>query len=88
MVSPKHRSRSLRRVYVRTPGSKVTIHYRKRKPSKAKCGGCGAVLRGIVRELPSKMRNLPKTKKRPERPYGGALCSKCMRTKFKTLARS
>ena len=88
MVAPKHRSRSFRRVYVRTPGSRTTIHYRKRKPSKAKCGSCGAALKGIARERPSKIKNLPKTQKRPERPFGGVLCTKCMRIKFKAMARS
>ena len=62
-----------------TPGGKNKIHYRKRKPSKAKCGRCGAVLKGVPRERPFKMQNMPKTKKRPERPYGGVLCSRCMR---------
>ncbi len=29
------------------------------------------------------MRQLPKTMKRPERPYGGVLCSRCMRQLIK-----
>ena len=87
MVSPKHRSRSLRKIFVKTPGSKVTVHYRKRKPSKAKCGSCGSVLKGVPRELPAKMKNMPKTQKRPERPFGGVLCSKCVKVKFKSAAR-
>ncbi|MFH1439911.1 MAG: 50S ribosomal protein L34e [Candidatus Woesearchaeota archaeon] len=87
MVSPKHRSRSMRKVFVRVPSSKVTVQYRKRKPSKAKCGKCGALLKGVPRELPAKMKNMPKTHKRPERPFGGVLCSKCMRTKFKIAVR-
>jgi large subunit ribosomal protein L34e len=29
------------------------------------------------------MRKLAKTKKRPERPYGGNLCSECMREVFR-----
>ncbi|MBT4540335.1 50S ribosomal protein L34e [Candidatus Woesearchaeota archaeon] len=88
MVSPKHRSGSKRKVFVKTPGGKTTTHYRKRKPSSAKCGSCGAVLKGVPRELPSKMKNLPKTAKRPQRPFGGVLCTKCMRSKFKTVARA
>lgn len=78
MPAPRYRSRSLRRVYVKTPGGRVVVHYRKRKPKIAHCS-CGAPLKGVVRERPYKMRNMPKTKKRPERPYGGILCSKCMR---------
>lgn len=44
-----------------------------------RCGNCGAVLKGVPRELPFKMRSMTKTKKRPERPFGGVLCSRCMR---------
>ncbi len=72
------RSRTFRRVYVRTP-TKTVINYEKRKPAKAKCANCGTVLAGVASERPYKMKNMPKTKKRPERPFGGVLCSKCTR---------
>ena len=48
---------------------------------------CKAILKGVPRERPYKMRTMAKTKKRPERPYGGVLCSKCMREIFKEKAR-
>jgi large subunit ribosomal protein L34e len=79
MVMGRHKSRTLRRIHVTTPGGRSVIHYEKRKPSPAKCAGCGATLMGVPRERPFKMRNIAKTKKRPERPYGGCLCSKCSR---------
>ena len=79
MPAPRLRSRSLRRVFRKVPGGRVSIHYKKRKPKAAKCGNCGAILKGVPRELPYKMRSMTKTKKRPERPFGGVLCSKCMR---------
>jgi large subunit ribosomal protein L34e len=88
MPSPNKRSRSLRRVYVKTPGGKTTLHYRKRKPKVAHCSKCRAILKGVPRERPYKMVNMPKTAKRPERPYGGKLCSKCMREMFVKKARS
>ena len=83
MPAGKHKSRSMRRVYTKLPGSKVVIHYKKRKPSKATCAVCGAALSGVPRERPYKMQTMAKTKKRPSRPYGGVLCSKCMREKVK-----
>ncbi|MEW6063175.1 MAG: 50S ribosomal protein L34e [Nanoarchaeota archaeon] len=83
MVEGKKKSRSLRRVYVRTPGGRTVIHYRKRKPKLARCGICGKGLKGVLRERPNRMRNLAKTKKRPSRPYGGVLCSNCTRLKLK-----
>lgn len=79
MPSPKLRSRSLRKVFRKVPGGRTKVHFRKRKPNAAKCSNCGSVLKGIPRELPFKMRTMAKTKKRPERPFGGVLCSKCMR---------
>lgn len=79
MPAPRLRSRSLRKLFVKVPGGKVRVHFKKRKPKAARCGNCGAVLKGVPRELPFRMRSMAKTKKRPERPYGGALCSKCMR---------
>ena len=88
MPQPYKRSRSLRRVYVKAPGGKTRLHYRKRKPGKAECGSCGAFLKGTLRERPNKMSSLAKTKKRPERPYGGNLCSRCMRILMVKRARS
>ena len=79
MPQPRLRSRSLRKVFRKVSGGAVSIHYKKRKPQAAKCGNCGAVLKGIPRELPFRMRSMAKTKKRPERPFGGVLCSRCMR---------
>ena len=79
MPAGRHKSRSLRRVFVRTPGGRTVLHYRKRKPKNAKCSNCGIVLRGVPRERPFKMKKMAKSKKRPSRPYAGVLCGKCMR---------
>ena len=79
MPRPALRSRSFRRKHVNTPGSRATIHYLKKKPGPARCAKCSQPLHGVPRELPSVIGKLPKTKKRPERPYGGNLCSACTR---------
>ena len=83
MVSGRHKSKTLRKVFRRTPGAQTVVHRRKRKPSKAHCAGCGNVLPGVASERNYKMKNMPKTKKRPERPFAGKLCSRCMRAKIK-----
>jgi len=76
----KYKSRKrFRMKYVKTPGGKTVIHFEKRKPSHAKCALCKKELKGVPRDV----RGLPKTKKRPERPFGGYLCSKCMRKVLK-----
>lgn len=82
MPSGKHKSRSMRRVFVKTT-TKTKIQYRKRKTSKKICGACGKKLQGIPNLTQSQFKNLPKTKKRPNRPYGGVLCSSCTRKKLK-----
>jgi len=88
MVEGRKKSRTFRRVKVKTPGGETKVHYKRRKPSKAKCSGCGKNLAGVPRELPGKMTKMPKTKKRPERPYGGKLCTQCTRNKIKQTART
>jgi large subunit ribosomal protein L34e len=79
MPAPRYRSRTLRRVHVRTPGGTSKIQYRKRNPKVAKCSKCEAKLKGVPRGRPYKLMQMAKTKKRPERPYGGILCSKCLK---------
>lgn len=87
MPRPRYRSRSLRRVYVRTPGGEVKIHYEKRKPSAAKCTICGKPLNGVPRLRPVELRKLPKSLRRPERMYGGVICGSCLRTLLKETIR-
>ena len=87
MASGKLKSRSVRIVKKRDP-TKTTTHYVRRKPSKAQCAGCGVYLHGVARAASSKISNMPKTKKRPERPYGGVLCSKCSRKTILSKIRS
>jgi large subunit ribosomal protein L34e len=77
----KTKSRTFRRVKVTTPGGKRVTHYKRRRPEAAHCP-CGETLKGVPRLLPIAMQALAKTKKRPERPFGGVLCSKCMRKKI------
>lgn len=81
------KSRTFRRVFVRIPSGKTVVHFKKRKPGKHRCAGCGVVLSGTLRERPFKMRNIAKTKKRPSRAYGGYLCAKCLKAKIKSEVR-
>jgi large subunit ribosomal protein L34e len=87
MVKPSFRSRTFRRVYRKTPGGRNVLQHRKRKPSKATCYKCGKILPAVPRERVYIMQRMPKTKKRPERPYGGVLCSACMRLEMIKKAR-
>ncbi|MBU5689924.1 MAG: 50S ribosomal protein L34e [Candidatus Aenigmatarchaeota archaeon] len=79
MTKPEYKSGSWRKRKVKVPGGSVKTHIARVKPKSAKCGKCGKPLHGIPRLRQIKFRGLAKTQKRPERPYGGVLCSACMR---------
>jgi large subunit ribosomal protein L34e len=84
----QQKSRKHRRVWVKTPGGTTKMIYKRRKPAKAQCAKCRVTLKGMPVEQRYKMRNMAKTKKRPERPYGGILCTKCSRELIAEKARS
>ncbi len=82
MVAGNKKSNTLRQVFVKTPGGRTVSHYRARKPSHMKCE-CGAILSGVPRDVVSKIRAMTASERKPSRPYGGKLCSKCMRLAIK-----
>ena len=82
MQPGKTKSRSLRRVFKKVI-SGTNLFYERRKPKAARCADCGAKLKGVPRLSATKAKNTPKTYKRPERPYGGELCSRCARIRIK-----
>lgn len=88
MTAPNKRSRTYRRSQVRMPGGENKVVYTLRKPKVAKCGNCNAVLHGAPRLRPNDLKKIAKTEKRPERPYGGVLCSSCARQKIKLMVRA
>ena len=83
MVRRSLRSRSLRKIRVKLPGGAWITHYFKKNPSHASCAECGKPLHGTARLRNIKMKKTAKSKKRPERPYGGKLCSSCARKRIK-----
>jgi len=87
MVEGRRKSGRFRRISTKLPGGKTVTHYKLYKPGKPTCAECGAILQGVPRGGKSEMKNMPKTMKRPERPYGGVLCSRCMRIKIVQKAR-
>ncbi len=77
----------MRKVFVKTPGGETVVHRRLRKPKRAHCAVTGEPLHGVPRERPAKLKKLPKTSRRPERPFGGVLSSKAMRMVMKSKVR-
>ena len=64
---------------MRVPGGTVELHHRRRKNAKPQCADCGVFLPGVARGTPAQVKALARSSRRPERPYGGVLCSKCTR---------
>ncbi len=88
MVRPQLRSRSLLRNKVITPSNTIVLHYRRKTPGVAKCSKCKCALKGIPRVRSFQLKQLPKSMKTVERPYGGNLCSQCTRALLKQKARA
>ncbi len=87
MPAGKHKSGRYRKVSVKTPGGKTTVHFRERKPKAARCAIFGTKLAGVPRERPAKLGKVAKSARRPDRPYGGVLGSRAMRVIIKEQAR-
>jgi large subunit ribosomal protein L34e len=75
------------KVRVRVPSGKVVVRKKWKKAAPAKCAVCGKPLQAIPRLRQAEMRKLPKSKRKPERPYGGYLCAECMKEIFREKAR-
>ena len=82
-MQSKTKSRTFRRVKKKVPGNNTVMHYVKRNPKKAHCADCGVVLAGMKGKTPGELKKLPRSQRRPERPYGGKLCSKCTKNIIK-----
>jgi len=86
-MQPRLRSSSAKLVAKRTPGGRVTYHVKKKRVSPPKCAKCGSILHGLKAIRPYALRRLNKSQKRVTRPYGGNLCSKCLRSLIKARVR-
>ncbi|MGA3405749.1 MAG: 50S ribosomal protein L34e [Candidatus Bathyarchaeia archaeon] len=76
------RTSSQRRRHVVLPGGRKTIHYSSRAYGRGRCASCGTPLGGITSR-----RQVPKSGKRPARPYGGVLCHNCLRAGIRQATR-
>jgi large subunit ribosomal protein L34e len=71
----------------KTPTGKIVLVKERRRPKIAKCAICKKPLHGVPRGIPSEIRKLAKSERRPSRPFGGYLCSSCAKEYFKEKAR-
>lgn len=87
MPAPRYRTRSRKRIFRRTPSGTVKIYYKKERIRRARCAICKRPLSGVPRVTMLRLKGLSKSRKRPNRPYGGNLCPSCLRQKIKEDSR-
>jgi large subunit ribosomal protein L34e len=63
----------------RTPGNRTVTHTKPKKTGKHECAVCHGVLHGTPRGNVVQIRRMKKSERRPSRPFGGQLCTKCTR---------
>lgn len=88
MPSPHLRTRSLKKMKVKVPGGRTKTHYNKEKVSAAICAVCRKPLAGVPSKGSAEVRKLSYSARRVWRPYGGHLCSGCLKTGIKRAARA
>ena len=67
---------------MRTPGGRLTVHYRTKVAKGPKCGGCGRSLAGIPHLRPTHYARISKRQKTITRAYGGNQCGGCVRERI------
>ncbi len=74
--------RSGKRKLVKTPGGKFYFKRLADKPKYHHCATCDRKLPGMPRGTQVEIRKLKKSERTPSRPYGGQLCSPCLKRKL------
>ncbi len=87
MTTKGQRSTHRRKVKRKLPGGRMQVSFEKKRPRKAVCASCGMQLLGVPQEIPSQLKKMPKSQRRPERPYGGVLCFNCLKESMMERAR-
>jgi large subunit ribosomal protein L34e len=78
MVQRSKRTRSVKKVKVRTPGGRTTTHFRSGSIGAVRCGMCDNPLPGVATGTPTQLKGMSASSKTPNRPYAGVLCSDCL----------
>ncbi|RLG14556.1 MAG: 50S ribosomal protein L34e [Candidatus Nanohalarchaeota archaeon] len=82
-METRFRSGTYKKIKVRLPSGRRTMHFVKRKVGPALCAVCKTKLPGVASERAAKMRKISMAKKTVSRAYGGYMCAKCLRNKIK-----
>jgi len=67
---------------VKTPGGRLSVHYKKKTGDRPKCGDCGSALAGIPALRPTEYANISRRQKTVARAYGGSRCAHCVKDRI------
>jgi large subunit ribosomal protein L34e len=82
MAGTSFKSKSKQKIYKKTPGTNLNIHFRKSNPKSHHCGISGAILNGIPKKTAIRFNKLSKSKKRPNRKYGGTYSHQVVKSRL------
>lgn len=80
--------KAMKKVRKRTVSGKNVFVYRKGRTSSAVCNNCGREMHGMPRMTNAQIAKLAKSYKRPNRKFGGYLCSRCTKEFLRNTARN
>lgn len=88
MPQPHLRTRSKKRFKVTLPSGEGGTRYKKEVPSTILCSLCSQPLGGVPHATTAEIRKLNRSKRRVWRPYGGQICSNCLKKALRQAARA
>lgn len=79
---PTYKTRSNRRMKVKTASGKLLNRRIKKYAKKHRCHECASVLSSIARLRPAEFSRQKVSSRRVNRPYGATVCGKCVKDKI------
>jgi len=67
---------------VKTPGGRLTVHYRTKLTKGPRCGDCGTHIQGVPHLRSTAYARVSKRVKTVSRSYGGNRCASCVRERI------
>ena len=79
--------RSAKKKYVRTPGARTVLRTTAKKAGRSRCAETGAVLHGTISGPRVQSRRMAKSRRRPNRIYGGNISPVVLKRKIRAQVR-
>ncbi|KAL7346079.1 ribosomal protein L34 [Encephalitozoon intestinalis] len=77
-----YKTRSNRRIKIRTPSGKLVNRRMKKHSKKHRCHECNTVLGSIARMRPAEFSRQKVSARRVNRAYGATICGRCVKEKI------